>query len=72
MPPYRLIDYLPSLFQGEIQDYSCFIRYSSKDDASPSGCALGFCRSAFSRLAWSGQDRPASDVILAQHVDRWR
>jgi hypothetical protein len=31
--PDRLIDYLPSLLEEAIQYYSCFISYSSKDDA---------------------------------------
>lgn len=31
--PDRLIDYLPSLLGEAIQYYSCFISYSSKDDA---------------------------------------
>ena len=31
--PDRLIDYLPSLLDEAIQYYSCFISYSSKDDA---------------------------------------
>ena len=31
--PDRLIDYLPSLLNEAIQYYSCFISYSSKDDA---------------------------------------
>jgi hypothetical protein len=31
--PDRLIDYLPSLLEKAIQYYSCFISYSSKDDA---------------------------------------
>ncbi|MBK8174668.1 MAG: toll/interleukin-1 receptor domain-containing protein [Rhodospirillales bacterium] len=31
--PDRLIDYLPSLLDQAIQYYSCFISYSSKDDA---------------------------------------
>lgn len=31
--PDRLIDYLPSLFDEAIQYYSCFISYSSKDEA---------------------------------------
>jgi hypothetical protein len=28
--PDNLIDYLPSLLNQAIQDYSCFIRYSAK------------------------------------------
>ena len=31
--PDRLIDYLPSLLEEAIQYYSCFISYSSKDEA---------------------------------------
>ena len=31
--PDRLIDYLPSLLDEAIQYYSCFISYSSKDEA---------------------------------------
>ena len=31
--PDRLIDYLPSLLEEAVQYYSCFISYSSKDDA---------------------------------------
>jgi hypothetical protein len=31
--PDRLIDYLPSLLEEAIQFYSCFISYSSKDEA---------------------------------------
>ncbi len=31
--PDRLIDYLPSLLEDAIQYYSCFISYSSKDEA---------------------------------------
>jgi hypothetical protein len=31
--PNRLIDYLPSLLEEAIQYYSCFISYSSKDEA---------------------------------------
>jgi hypothetical protein len=31
--PDRLIEYLPSLLEKAIQYYSCFISYSSKDDA---------------------------------------
>jgi hypothetical protein len=31
--PDRLIDYLPSLLNEAIQHYSCFISYSSKDQA---------------------------------------
>jgi hypothetical protein len=34
--PDNLIDYLPSLLNEAIQLYSCFISYSSKDQASPS------------------------------------